>query len=152
MRLWHYKLIHLLPNSQLLAQWRELNSIFANGPRHILIDYVYDCRKSDLKAYADMVIREMESRGFAIRSMDNYSAYFGSSNPCHDEIATPFGEFHDDEYLAICYFNLLEKYRRGQKDFRQDRMFEIRQLCRDAIDNYFDDYFSYYVDYKEETR
>jgi len=29
MRLWHYELIPYLQKIQLLAQWRELNSIFA---------------------------------------------------------------------------------------------------------------------------
>ena len=43
MRLWHYKLIKegLLPDSQLLAQWRELNSIYVKEDKHILINYIY---------------------------------------------------------------------------------------------------------------
>ena len=45
MRLWHYKLIPFLPDNQLKAQWRELNAIFLNEPKHILINYVYEYRK-----------------------------------------------------------------------------------------------------------
>ena len=35
MRLWYYKILEFLPNSQLIAQWCELNSIFKNKPSHI---------------------------------------------------------------------------------------------------------------------
>ena len=42
MRLWHYKLLPYLPKSQLIAQWRELNSIYKKQDRHILINYIYD--------------------------------------------------------------------------------------------------------------
>ena len=31
----NYKILDFLPNSQLIAQWRELNSIFKNKPNHI---------------------------------------------------------------------------------------------------------------------
>ena len=49
MRLWHYKLIPFLPNSQLIAQWRELNSIFKKQDKHILINYVYEYPKEDFE-------------------------------------------------------------------------------------------------------
>ena len=81
MRLWHYKLISLLPKSQLLAQWRELNSIFKKQDRHILINYVYDYPKDCLQVYADMVINEMTMRGYKVKSMDNYHSYFQSNFP-----------------------------------------------------------------------
>lgn len=35
MRLWHYDLLAFLPRSQLLAQWRELNSIYAKQDQHL---------------------------------------------------------------------------------------------------------------------
>lgn len=76
MRLWHYKLISVLPRTQLLAQWRELNSIFKKQDNHILINYIYDYPKSTLKTYTDMVIKEIEHRGYVIRSWDNYNNYF----------------------------------------------------------------------------
>lgn len=77
MRLWHYELIPYLPKSQLLAQWRELNSIFKKQDKHILINYVYEYPKNDLKTYACMVIEEMKRRGYKIKNMASFEAYFG---------------------------------------------------------------------------
>ena len=114
MRLWHYKLLPFLPKSQLIAQWRELNSIFKNKPNHILIEYVYG-RPSDLKAYAYKVIAEFDRRGYAIKSFSNMNNYF--SGKVIIGIADPFPDIHNRRYLLQCFYNLQEKYDRGQKDF-----------------------------------
>lgn len=53
MRLWHIDLIPYLPKSQLIAQWRELNSIYAKQDRRILINYIYEYNRHYLKAYSD---------------------------------------------------------------------------------------------------
>ena len=113
MRLWHYKLIPYLTKSQLVAQWRELNSIYKKQDKHILINYIYDYPKSYLKSYSDKVIAEMKNRGYKIRSYDNYNKYFDNVVCSGNEIF----EEHDNTYMRICYYNLLEKYMRGQKDF-----------------------------------
>ena len=112
MRLWHYEIIKYLPNSQLLAQWRELNSIYKNQPNHILINYVYCYPKEYLKSYSDIVMREMVDRGYNIKSLDAYNSYFEgvSSNNEH------FME-HNNRYLLQNFCNLEEKYDRGQEDF-----------------------------------
>ena len=60
MRLWHYKLIPYLPKSQLLAQWRELNSIFKKQDKHILINYIYEYPREDLYKYSYIVLNELE--------------------------------------------------------------------------------------------
>lgn len=123
MRLWHIDLIPYLPDSQLAAQWRELNSIFKNKPSHILINYVYPYPKIYLRTYADTVLREIQRRGFTIQSAANYKAFFeGAVNPDKPY----FFKEHDDGYLIECFFNLAEKYQRGQKDFDQNR---FRKLC-----------------------
>lgn len=62
MRLWHYKLIPLLPRTQLLAQWRELNSIYKKQNKHILINYIYEYPKSDLYSYSMLLLLEMKRR------------------------------------------------------------------------------------------
>lgn len=117
MRLWHYQLIPYLPKSQLLAQWRELNSIFKKQDKHILINYVYGYPKSDLYNYSIMVINEMANRGYKVRNADNYINYFidviGKAK-IKNEV---FRSYHDNEYLLICYWNLKEKYDRDQIDF-----------------------------------
>ncbi len=66
MRLWHYKLIPYLPKSQLLAQWRELNSIFKKQDKHILINYIYDYDKSYLINYSNEEIRKILQKKFGI--------------------------------------------------------------------------------------
>ena len=126
MRLWHHDLIPFLPRSQLLAQWRELNSIFAKEDRHILINYIYDYPRSDLFAYTDLVIQEMGLRGYNIRSFEKMNAYFlqAEKHPTHE----PFIHHHNDDYLEICYFNLKEKFIRGQKDFSEEQFKLLHQF------------------------
>jgi uncharacterized protein (TIGR02328 family) len=115
MRLWAIELVEngCLPKSQLLALWRELNSIFKKQDNHILINYIYNYDKAYLKAYADKVIAEMKRRGYKIKSFENYDNYFEGIKCWGGE---KFNE-HNNEYLTICYWNLVEKYIRGQKDF-----------------------------------
>ena len=120
MRLWHHEMIDLLPKSQLLAQWRELNSVFAKEDRHILINYIYEYPKEHLFAYTNLVLQEMQSRGFNIRTIEKMERYFSDID--HQLlIENPFPLHHNDEYFEICFFNLKEKFLRGQKDFEKER-------------------------------
>ena len=64
MRLWHIDLIPYLPKQQLLSQWRELNSIYANENKHILINFIYKYKPIHLLAYSQEVLREMKKRGY----------------------------------------------------------------------------------------
>lgn len=120
MRLWHWKLIPYLPKSQLLSQWRELNSIYKNQPRHILINYVYEYPKQDLFEYSNLVLKEMLSRGYKVTSTKNFVNYFGVNGEMLLLGGTPFKMHHDHLYLSVCVWNLCEKYVRGQKDFTDD--------------------------------
>jgi uncharacterized protein (TIGR02328 family) len=117
MRLWHYKILQYLPKSQLLAQWRELNSIFKKQDNHILINYVYECPKENLLLYSRMVIREMIKREYKIKSWENYNNYFKDISNGVVVDKNPFPNHHTDRYLKQCFYNLQEKYDRGQKDF-----------------------------------
>lgn len=130
MRLWHYKLIPYLPNSQLLAQWRELNSIFKKQDQHILINYIYEYPKIDLFDYTQRVILEMEERGFKIKNWSNYASYFGTECYISNHII-PFKKHHNERYLLQCYFNLQEKYDRGQKDFSEDQYWELYKIAEE---------------------
>lgn len=120
MRLWHIDLIPYLPKSQLLAQWRELNSIFKKQDKHILINYVYNDYDAFMN-YCFDIMSEFRKRKYIIKNYDNFEKFFG------DNIyrTTKYGydknfKEHDNEYLTICYWNLREKYIRGQKDFTDD--------------------------------
>ena len=131
MRLWHYELIHYLPKSQLLAQWRELNSIFKNQPKHILINYVYEYPKEDLYTYTLIVIKEMNLRDYKINNLQNMQQYFNLefgyflsliSGLDHIDISIkPFKNHHNFNYLQQCFYNLEEKYERGQADFSKEQ-------------------------------
>lgn len=125
MRLWHIDLLPYLPKSQLVAQWRELNSIYKKQDRHILINYIYDYPKEYLGWYSDEVIREMTQRGMTIRSFENYKGYFGCDPLGFSQHI--FRE-HNFGYLRQCYFNLEEKYQRGQKDFDRKIMGEMKTM------------------------
>ncbi len=120
MRLWHHEMIDLLPKSQLLAQWRELNSIFAKEDRHILINYIYEYPKEHLFVYTSSILQEMRARNINIRTIDKMKCYFSDIDP-NNIVHEPFSGHHDDEYFEICYFNLKEKFLRGQKDFERER-------------------------------
>lgn len=131
MRLWHHDLIKFLPRTQLLSQWRELNSIFAKQDKHVLINYIYEYDKIHLYMYTDIVISEMVNRGYNIRSYDKMKNYFydldESISISDSEI---FNKHHNKSYLQICYFNLKEKYIRGQKDFSEQKFFYLRNYYK----------------------
>lgn len=133
MRLWHYKLIPFLPNSQLLAQWRELNSIFKKQDKHILINYVYEYPKQDLLAYSLLVISEMQKRGLEIRKFESYYRYFEGvyvkDIPDYQHFV-PFKNHHNNRYLLQCFYNLQEKYDRGQIDFTPDLMDKLLNFIK----------------------
>lgn len=134
MRLWHYKLIPHLPRSQLLAQWRELNSIFVNRPNHILINYAYNDKESLLN-YTRLVIDEMEKRNYKIseKSYQHFLDYFYQSDNFDYNLnykSDKMFKEHNDEYLEICYWNLREKYIRGQKDFTEEQMKGIGNILK----------------------
>lgn len=113
MRLFHKDLIEVLPRQQLLGQWRELNSIFKNQNRHILINFVYDYPKECLFAYSWLVVREMKKRGYKI-NLENFDNYFRDIDKNVIIVRKELYRYKmDEEYLKICYYNLLEKYRCG---------------------------------------
>lgn len=127
MRLWHYKLIPYLPKSQLLAQWRELNSIFKKQDKHILINYVYEYSKDDLFIYTNLVIKELFHRSVEIKDKSrlnclNYFDY--PPKKLHQLLdkseSIIFKNHHTYRYLLQCFYNLQEKYDRGQKDFTEE--------------------------------
>lgn len=127
MRLWHIDLIPYLPKSQLLAQWRELNSIFKKQDKHILINYIYNYDKHTLYKYTNRVLTEMFCRGYKFNK-NNYSQYFNTDDDEWIECGLDRFDEHNDEYLTICYYNLKEKYLRGQKDFTDEIMYNLNEF------------------------
>ena len=71
MRLWHYKLIPVLPRQQLLGQWRECcliaKELSENGtPNHILVNPVTKYPINEFLAYWITVENEMLTRGYKV--------------------------------------------------------------------------------------
>ncbi len=117
MRLWHYDLLPYLPKSQLIAQWRELNAIYKNQPKHILINYVYEYDKVHLLAYSLLLLSELSDYDL---NMDNFNEYFKDTKMIGYYNIRLFPNHHNKRYFRQCFFNLQEKYDRGQKDFTPD--------------------------------
>lgn len=130
MRLWHIDLLPYLPKPQLVAQWQELNSIFKKQDKHILINYIYDYSKEYLWHYSVAVKNEMAARGFKIRSFEGFDAYFDEVT--HREEILHYSE-HDNRYLIQCFYNLQEKYDRGQKDFSKERYEAMERFVKQTL-------------------
>ena len=116
MRLWHYKLIPVLPNQMLVSQWRECIAIkrqWEKGTlKHRLVSYVMNYDKQYFYDYVWQVKHELYKRN--IKYQIKY--YYEIENFCEidwdrDEVLD-YKE-HNDRYLKQCYCNLQEKYDRG---------------------------------------
>ena len=113
MRLWHYKLIPVLPKEMLVSQWRECIAIkrqWEKGTlKHRLVSYVMaeDIRK--FQTYTYMIMSEMNKRN--IKFQMKY--WVEIKDFCGDDFLSNPYITHNDRYLKQCYYNLQEKYDRG---------------------------------------
>ena len=131
MRLWHWKLIPVLPRQQLLGQWRECNAIARNlkergTPNHILVNPVCEYPAIEFRAYCTMIWEELQHRGYSVME-----------NPFKDTdgvIFPIFDGWHDEQYLLQCYFNLQEKYDRGAIPYREWQ--KVRDFMRDETTSF----------------
>ena len=116
MRLWHKKLIPVLPRQQLLGQWRECCCIASNlakdgTPNHILVNKILDYPIGHFYTYSiECVANEMKKRGYKV-SLDKFWNHF----PMGESYNIPSFEdlyegWHNDRYLIQCIHNLEEKY------------------------------------------
>lgn len=117
MRLWHEKLIPLLPRQQLLGQHRECCALRGKGwgRRHATVDYVFRYPFEYLVAYHGVVMDEMERRGFRINPDWKVYGYRGRQlppealNPLGWPESHPIYPEHDAVYWADCCDNLARK-------------------------------------------
>ena len=147
MRLWHWKLIRVLPRQQLLGQWRECclieKEISENGtPNHILVDPVIDYPIDHFISYAKAVCEEMHDRGYYCNHESFCKHMFGPDKTANDRrwyIARPgayipFPEWHTKEYFVQCYYNLEEKHDRG--GISDEEWKPIQELCQKELNSY----------------
>lgn len=119
MRLWDYRLLKVLPDRFIVAQWRECIAIkrqWEKGTlKHRLVSYVMDHNKEYFMQYVAHIDSEMTMRG--IKHQNKY--YNEILEFCEEDFddnekykEMPYPE-HNNRYLTQCYFNLQEKYDRG---------------------------------------
>ena len=120
MRLWHKDLIKVLPDKQLIGQWRECCAIATNikndgTPNHLLVNKIMNYHLSHFYKFCVIVANEMYARNFTIscNSIDkimtitDVDARVGIEFITNDEL---FKGWHDDRYMIQCYYNLQEKH------------------------------------------
>lgn len=117
MRLWHKNLIPVLPEKQLLAQWRECcciaRNIWVNGtPNHLLVNPVMDYPLDHLWSYGNRIYVEMAFRGFSA-DLSKLAKYFLNEAQKLSPMSRIWPSWHTNRYLLQCYYNLQEKYDRG---------------------------------------
>jgi len=128
MRLWHYKLIPVLPRQQLLGQWRELCAMakmiyWQKSPNNPIVNKVMGYPFWMFMTYQYAVEKEFFRRGYRISDSSRYliydntmlaedEGYFADQDDWDwDEYKdSPFPGWHNDRYLIQCYFNLEEKH------------------------------------------
>lgn len=115
-RLWHEKLLPLLPSAQLNGQHRECCALrgLGWGKKHSTVNYVFNYNRSKLYQYHMIVIAERERRGYKVDDAWRNPLYRGKISSPDDtyEMETITGTIypkHDDKYLAECILNLKGK-------------------------------------------
>lgn len=143
MRLWHKDLIPYLPDLQLKGQWRECaliaDALAKNGtPNHLLVNRVTEYPLEDFWIYCEAIVYEMKKRKMVVREdtcrkvLENLYDWKGAfclspSRVQNARFCGVFREWHNDEYLRICYANLLEKHNGIGKSRITDE--EWQRLC-----------------------
>ena len=140
MRLWHSKLIEVLPREQLVAQWREISSIAGaiqqkGTPNHILVNFVMDYDFDHFISYAYYVRQEMTCRKY--RTMDKVWDKIVALKP--NWTLLPLNEVYEakmnDFYFYVCFYNLAEKHSCGGfSDEEWNKIFERRNCLYDNGD------------------
>lgn len=116
MRLWHEKIIHLLPKNQLLGQHRECCALRGNGwkKKHKTVDYVFSYSPYLLFRYHLLVMDEMEKRGYNVSGEWKDRNYRGKIAEKYIDLEEEIIEDliykeHNIEYLDECIENLRNK-------------------------------------------
>ena len=121
MRLWHYELVRVLPDAQLISQWRELCAIASRinkigYPNHLLANKVMYYSAKELIEYSNRVTEEMYHRGIKMnpKVYDRfYNNVMNNADKFKNVKESQLGQYkgwHNDRYYWQCYHNLQEKY------------------------------------------
>lgn len=112
MRLWDYRLLKVLPDKFIIAEWRECIAIkrqWEKGTlKHRLVSYVMDYPKYFFFGYVTSVVNEMERR----RIKYNEKLYEEIGRFCIGMTGNHYPE-HNNRYLRENLYNLEEKAMRN---------------------------------------
>lgn len=115
MRLWHYKLIPVLPNAMLVSQWRECIAIkrqWEKGTlKHRLVSYVKEHDKIYFMSYVVNLITELDNR--EINHQSKYFYEIADFCRCFGGSGILNYPEHNSKYFTQCFYNLEEKHDRG---------------------------------------
>ena len=120
MRLWHQELLILLPRAQILGQHRECCALrgMAWGRKHSTVDYVFTYSAKRLADFHELVLREMENRGYKPDQQWHCPEYRGKNTlpwsctwPCEQYYTADLFIYpeHDNAYRDECLANLRMK-------------------------------------------
>ena len=105
-----------MPREQLTGAWRECSAIAGNimtrgTPNHILINKIMDYPMDHFITYAAAIRAEMTNRGYrTMNSVWDKITKVADGDYTILPIEEIYPEWMNEEYLAICYYNLKEKY------------------------------------------
>lgn len=116
MRLWHETLIPKLPRQQLLGQHRECCALRGKGwgKPHSTVNYVFDYTPYKLVQYHQLIMDEMNNRGYKPDELWRNPLYRGKSIESYTylpeyPLETPIYKEHNAAYLEECLDNLAQK-------------------------------------------
>ena len=114
MRLWHEKLIPILPSAQLNGQHQECCALRGNGwgKKHSTINYIFNHSPYKLYKFHLKVMNERFNRGYKVDEQWLNKCYRGKVCKPYESlqaIADWQYKEHNDEYLIECIHNLLTK-------------------------------------------
>ena len=93
---------------------------------HILINYVWEYDIKHFISYYVLLEEEFKRRGYSF-DKKILSKVLSKKGNFVEIIKEPFPYHHNDRYLIQNFFNLEEKFDRGQKDFNEE---VYRGLCQ----------------------
>lgn len=116
MRLWHERLIPLLPKHQLLGRHRECCALRGRGwgRKHATVNYVFDHPPYLLYRYHVLVMEEMSARAYRVSPEWLDKDYRGKRLEAYVDLelvetGSPVYPEHDEDYLEDCLRNLEQK-------------------------------------------
>lgn len=116
MRLWHQAMLDQLPRQQLLGQHRECAALrgLGWGKAHATVNYVFDHSPYLLFAYHQLVMDEMQKRGYRPDPLWYDPLYRGKTCPPYSQLEPvrldqPIYPEHDQAYYQECQENLAQK-------------------------------------------